>query len=741
VANYTYRFLVATLVLLSLHSFVYAASLPTGFTESLLANGMSNPTAMAFAPDGRLFVCEQTGQLRVIKNGTLLTTPFLTVNVNSSGERGLLGIAFDPGFATNKFIYVYYTTASSPIHNRVSRFTANGDVAVTASENIILELNNLSGATNHNGGAMHFGTDGKLYIAVGDNANGANSQTLNNLLGKVLRINSDGTIPADNPFYNTAAADNRAIWSRGLRNPFTFAVQPVTGRIFINDVGQGTWEEINDGIAGSNYGWPNCEGSCNPANAAFKDPIHSYPNDASTCAITGGTFYNPSTNQFPSEYVGTYFFADFCGDWIRRLDPTNNEVSDFATLQNGIFPVDLQVGLDGSLYYLARGGGAVYRIQYTANPDYSLTANPSTITGGDSLSVNWTAPSGRPINDWIGLYKVGDPETSFISWQYTGGATSGSITFIAPGQPGQYEFRYFTNNSYNRIITSNPVTVSEASGTFSLIASPNTVTPGGSLTVSWTAPSGRPANDWIGLYRIGDPETSFISWQYTAGTSSGNASFTAPGQQGQYEFRYFTNNSFIKVATSNPITVGQTFSLSVNPGTANPGQTLTVTWTAPSGRPANDWIGLYKVGDPETSFISWQYTGGAPSGSTTYIAPSQPGQYEFRYFTNNGYSRVATSNTVTVSTFSLNATPSLTSPGQTLTVSWTAPTGRPADDWIGLYRVGDLETSFISWQYTAGAASGSTTFTAPSQTGQFEFRYFTNNSFSKVATSNTVTVN
>ena len=216
---------------------------------------------MQFAPDGRLFICQQTGQLRVFKNGVLLTAPFVSLSVDSGGERGLLGVAFDPDFATNQFVYVYYTVPGSPAHNRVSRFTANGDVAAAGSELVILELNNLSGATNHNGGALHFGPDGRLYIAVGENANGNHAQSMANLLGKMLRINRDGTIPADNPFFGTATGQNRAIWALGLRNPFTFAFQPGTGRMFINDVGQNAWEEINDGIAGSNYGWPTTEGT------------------------------------------------------------------------------------------------------------------------------------------------------------------------------------------------------------------------------------------------------------------------------------------------------------------------------------------------------------------------------------------------------------------------------------------------------------------------------------------------
>jgi glucose/arabinose dehydrogenase len=232
---------------------------------------------MAVAPDGRIFVAQQGGALRVVKNGALLTQPFLTVSVNSSGERGLLGIAFDPNFATNSFVYVYYTTSASPIHNRVSRFTAsaaNADVAAAGSEVQILNLPNLSSATNHNGGAIHFGTDGKLYIAVGENANSSNAPSLTTTLGKILRINPDGSIPSDNPFFSQTTGMNQAIWARGLRNPFTFAFDPTNSRMHINDVGEVTWEEVNQGVAGSNYGWPATEGN-NPAGVAQSRARHS----------------------------------------------------------------------------------------------------------------------------------------------------------------------------------------------------------------------------------------------------------------------------------------------------------------------------------------------------------------------------------------------------------------------------------------------------------------------------------
>src|SRR5687767_3044407 len=361
-----------------------AATLPAGFTETQIS-GLSNPTAMAIAPDGRIFVCLQGGSLRVIKNGALLPTPFVTLTVDATGERGLLGIAFDPNFETNNFLYLYYTVTSTPRHNRVSRFTANGDVAVAGSELPILDLENLS-ATNHNGGAIHFGPDGKLYVATGENAVPSNAQTLSNRLGKILRINTDGTIPTDNPFFSTASGANRSIWALGLRNPFTFAFQPGTTRMFINDVGQSAWEEINDGLAGSNYGWPSCEGACSPANPNFRDPIFQYSSSSNTseCAIAGGAFYNPAINQFPASYLGKYFFADLCGGWIRVFDPASGTAVDFAS---GISqPVDLQVGPDGALYYLTRGNsGQVFRVSAVASQPLNISVRSRVGTGNDVM--------------------------------------------------------------------------------------------------------------------------------------------------------------------------------------------------------------------------------------------------------------------------------------------------------------------------------------------------------------------
>jgi len=443
-----------------------AATLPAGFTETIIANGLTNPTAMDFAPDGRLFVCLQGGNLRVIKNGALLPTPFLTLSVDSSGERGLLGVAFDPNFAANHFVYVYYTVSTTPRHNRVSRFTANGDVAVAGSEVVILELDNLSTATNHNGGAIHFGPDGKLYIAVGENANGSNAQTLSNLLGKILRINADGTIPADNPFFNTVGA-RREIWALGLRNPFTFAFQPGTGRLFINDVGQSTWEEINDGIVGSNYGWPTTEGPTSDPN--FRGPIFAYGHGSTSttgCAIVGGGFYNPNTVQFPASYLGKYFFADLCTSWIRVFDPSNNTAADFATGTST--PVDLKVAVDGSLYYLSRGLGAVFRVQFSGGVAPNITSHPSnqTVTAGQSATFNVTAGGSTPLS---------------YQWQRNmvniAGATSSSYTLASTTLADNgAQFRCVVTNAFGNA-TSNEATLT-------VTAAPSITTHPSNLTVT-----------------------------------------------------------------------------------------------------------------------------------------------------------------------------------------------------------------------------------------------------------------
>jgi glucose/arabinose dehydrogenase len=382
-----------------------AAEVPDGFVVTQVATGMTSVTRIELLPDGRILVLEQGGNIRVIENGVLRSTPFLTVDADSLGEHGLLGIALDPAFETNHFFYVYYTAKTPVLHNRVSRFTA-GESADPASEVVIFELDDLQGELGwHQGGDLRFGQDGKLYIAVGDDRNGSNSQSTTNLFGKILRINSDGSIPADNPFYLSTTGNKRAIWALGLRNPYSFAfAQGDAIRMLINDVGEDAWEEINRGVAGANYGWPETEGVT--TDPRFLSPLvvygHGFDSDDLGCAITAGVFYDPANSQFPSKYDGSYFYADFCSGWIRSLKVSDLTSEIFARFT--YYPVDLKVGSDGTLYYLERGldsntDGAVFKIEYTQDQAPHIITQPAnaTVAEGQPASFTLTASSASPL--------------------------------------------------------------------------------------------------------------------------------------------------------------------------------------------------------------------------------------------------------------------------------------------------------------------------------------------------------
>jgi glucose/arabinose dehydrogenase len=388
------------------------------YTETQYTTGLSMPVSMAFTPDGRIFVAEKSGKLRVIKkDGTLVATPSLTLNVSANSERGLLGVALDPNFSTNKYVYLYYTRESFPVKNRLSRFTvsaSNPDLIDANSEKVLID-DIASDAGNHNGGAIHFGKDGKLYVAVGDGGQlSSNGQALNTLSGKILRINSDGTIPTDNPFYNVAGA-KKEIWAYGFRNPFTFAIDQTSGMIHVNDVGQSTWEEVNMVEKGGNYGWPICEGAKNTGrgfciNNEFKYPIHVYDHSGAGKSITAGAFYK-----------GDYYFGDYVGNFIKKLDKTNS-VSDFVTAKS---PIDIDVGPDNNLYYLSLLSGKVFKLSQNTTPVHGLcgaiintcsagtlldTADTSTLTQWSCVGTN-----GGSTNACSAVFSTNKPPVSTIT--------------------------------------------------------------------------------------------------------------------------------------------------------------------------------------------------------------------------------------------------------------------------------------------------------------------------------------
>jgi glucose/arabinose dehydrogenase len=307
-----------------------------------VVTGLQRPVYLT-APtnDNRLFIVEQPGRIRIVRNGQLLSTAFLDIvnRVASSGEQGLLSVAFHPSYSSNRFFYVNYTDLAGD--TRVERYTAsaNPDVADPASAKLILFQD--QPFNNHNGGHLLFGPDGLLYIPLGDGGSGGdpqnNGQTLTTLLGKLLRIDVDRgdpyAVPSNNPF--VGRSDARAeIWALGLRNPWRMAFDNQSNLLFIADVGQGSQEEINAvprTAAGLNYGWRIMEGnSCfnpNPCNSSgLTLPVHTYPTSGGNCAVTGGFVYRGSAIP---ELVGHYFFSDYCGGGLRSFRVASGTVQSF----------------------------------------------------------------------------------------------------------------------------------------------------------------------------------------------------------------------------------------------------------------------------------------------------------------------------------------------------------------------------------------------------------------------------
>lgn len=400
-------------------SIVHAAELPPGFTEQLIAQNL-DPTDIALLPDGRIFITFKNGAIMVVEDGILRSSPLINLQskVDNYNERGLGHIVLDTQFATNGYYYVYYTVKGEN-HNRVSRFTATGNFSDPSSEVIILDLPVMAG-TIHNAGDMDWGNDGKLYISVGDGSDGSTAQSLGSILGKVLRINKDGSIPSDNPFYTQAAGVNRAIFALGFRNPFSLDISDGSGEIFISDVGQGTWEEVNHVMAGANYGWPGIEGKRTtqalPAIGMYHDPLVAYPHgggENAGCAIVGAAFYNPATVQFPSTFTGRFFYGDYCNGYIKSVDPENgNDTQIFATGINR--PLAVVVAADGSLYYLARAGigggsqtdntstnnGTLWKVTFTGSgaPFIGVNPQPTTVSVGESARFSVQASGTDPLS-------------------------------------------------------------------------------------------------------------------------------------------------------------------------------------------------------------------------------------------------------------------------------------------------------------------------------------------------------
>lgn len=355
--------IVAVFALLTGHA-AAQPSFSRQLTETVYARGFERPTAMAFTPDGHILVAEQDGGLWAVLPRAVVRQ---IAQIDTAWEytgRGLLGLELDPDFARNGYLYLYYTVYGDDIRNVVARLTLDGDLQVVPDSQTILVTLDAQEAPRHTGGTLRFGPDGMLYLGVGDNAISSHAQSMDTRFGKILRYQPDGSIPADNPFYETAAGDNRAIWATGLRNPHTFAFDPARGALYINDVGEDAWEEVNRGAAGANYGWPSSEGI--GVTDGHTPPLYAFSHDEGRCAVDGALFY--ADRRFPTALLGDYLFSDLCTGTIYALDRDSGLVLTVMQTEAGQL-VDLDLGPDSAVYGLSYGSGSIVRIAYTPEDD------------------------------------------------------------------------------------------------------------------------------------------------------------------------------------------------------------------------------------------------------------------------------------------------------------------------------------------------------------------------------------
>jgi glucose/arabinose dehydrogenase/regulation of enolase protein 1 (concanavalin A-like superfamily) len=400
-----------------------------GFAKKTIG-GLKNPVVFAFAPTGDIFIGEQAGTILIYRNGAVLPTPLGTINTDGSNEKGLLGLAVDPNYATNGYIYVSYTTVDE--HAQLSRFTVQNGTINLSSEVVFMKGNQLQNP-HHSGNDLHIGPDGKLWWAVGDNVPDiSNGETLTNIYGKILRFRLDGSIPSDNPFLHVPGAVP-AIYAYGLRNPFRFTFLP-NGKAMTEDTGSSYWEELNTIQPGGNYGWDFYEGNC--GSCGYINPAYAYghlPTDGAASAIAA---YSGSV--FPKQYDNVVFLGDYNRQDIEAVsfDPTyTTEVSDTVFDNAAGTIADLQEGPDGNLYFASIFNDSFSEIYKTGpfQPTASISSSPN--AGLAPLSVQFSSagssdPYGLPLS---------------YSWNFGDGSPTSSSA-----NPSHI---YTTNGTYTATLT------------------------------------------------------------------------------------------------------------------------------------------------------------------------------------------------------------------------------------------------------------------------------------------------
>ena len=432
--------------------------LPTDFADDSVVGALDQPASLALVPDPGpvpgvrvLFVEQRTARVGLVLGGSALTVGTVPGVASADNERGLLGIAVDPRWPIAPYIYVHCTDGRFGNHVAISRFTLTGDLGFSSDGHLQFDpasrydlLRDLpDNAPNHNGGTVRFGIDGDLYVSLGDDATSCNAQDTTVLAGKILRLDVSHLpagpggpaprallMPPDNPFVANADSAARLVWAMGLRNPFRFHVDPASGALFVRDVGENTWEEVDRVPAGGlDMGWPFFEGpaafsSCpGVASSGFTSPIAYYDHSAGVAVMSAGLYRRPvgGSAEFPSEYEGNYFFLDYYTGFLRRLTgdgaswavapPVPGQPSTLDWGEGFANVSDVLELPDGSLWYcrqsvnFAAGTGEIRRISYTGLASAPAAAGrgplsfaPQTPTPSrGSVTLSWSQPRAEAV--------------------------------------------------------------------------------------------------------------------------------------------------------------------------------------------------------------------------------------------------------------------------------------------------------------------------------------------------------
>ena len=427
-----------------------ATNLPPGFVEELVIGGLPGPMSMAWGPDGELWLGSQQGHVWVLRGKELIEVARLAVSDN--GERGVHGIAVDPDFEHNRHVWIYYSSDGPPFRNRLVRFQNLEDQLV--DETLILETPDLLGNA-HNGGCIRFGADETIFLSTGDDSQPDISQNPDDIRGKILHINRDGSPAKGNPYLD-GRGDPR-VWAIGFRNPWRFSLQPESDNLVIGDVGASSYEELDIGVPGGNFGWPRVEGPEPSGVPGMSYPMYSYPHTSELGhAIIAGEHAN--ARNFPPEYEGDFFFADAITREVFRmvLDESNQPISVRVFASDTAQPVDIQFGPDGALYYLSFDGGQLFRISFAGGsnrqPVATTTATPD--SGESPLTVTFDASASfDPDGNLLTFgWDFGDGTRGngpVVTKQYPAGTYKASLTVtdLGGGESIVHDIRIVSGNT------------------------------------------------------------------------------------------------------------------------------------------------------------------------------------------------------------------------------------------------------------------------------------------------------